>query len=428
VPQAEQRRTKTSGTAIRMVLLRGACLAVRTGADSSPSCNLLVLVSLYLVGGDEIPTLGGCTVIQPPSRPGRVVRTRPILFVCVDDWTFDANFIFSRIAGGCTSNYASVASRKRHGLDNRGQEKLSMVKQNTKAARYQLGPFTYDSAHREFFKNGKPIHLTGKKLDILEVLINKFPTWISRKDLHSSVWAGETTDIHVVSTHVSHLATILGPELMMEGGYRLRHKQQLRNDDRDPLHPSWCEVCEAAKKIGAYVFDEFRANVILTFAGHSAIFANLVLVKSLSRAKMLSVPVYLALQRDWDQSVNRELPTLPGYEAFPGESVAVLVPRALIDQLKAASKTLRIAVIDDAIVSGSVPMVLKTNLKLPKKARMVFACYVGYWPVVDAMKPREPEKVIKWLRTPEELRAFRLPCDTPLLWFGQRLSSGATSD
>jgi hypothetical protein len=307
-----------------------------------------------------------------------------------------------------------------------GQGKSNMVMQNVKAGRYQLGPFTYDAAHRELFKNGKLIHVTGKKLDILNVLIDKFPTRISRQDLHSAVWAGETTDIHVVSTHVSHLGTILKSELMTEGGYRLRHRQLLRNDNRDQLRPSWGEVCKAAKEVGTYLFDEFRANAILTFAGHSAIFANLVLVKSLSRARMLGMPVYLALQRDWDQSVNRELPALPGYETFLGEAVAVLVPKALIDQLKAASKTWRIAVIDDAIVSGAVPTVLKSHLKLPRKSRMVFACYVGYRPVAEAMKPRKPEKVIRWLRTPEELEAFRLPCDTSLLWFGQWLGGANT--
>lgn len=299
-----------------------------------------------------------------------------------------------------------------------------MVKQNVKAVRYQLGPFTYNSVHRELLRDEEPIHLKGKKLDILDVLVDKFPTRISRQDLHSAVWQSEMTDIHVVSTHVSSLRKILGSEIMTDGGYRLRRMELLRRDDRDQLRPSWSEVSKAAKEVGRYVFDQFRANVVLTFSGHSAIFANLVLVKSLDRAKMLSMPVYLALQRDWDQSANRELPALPGYETLPGEAVAILVPKALKEQLKAGSKTWRIAVIDDAIVSGAVPTALKSKLNLPQNARMVFACYVGYWPVAEAMKPRKPEKVVRWLRTPEELEAFRLPCNTSLLWFGQRPRKG----
>jgi hypothetical protein len=305
-----------------------------------------------------------------------------------------------------------------------------MVKKITKSARFQIGSFRYDTANRELFRGEKTIHLRGKQIDILELLITNFPSTTSRENIFALLWPGETVDLHRVSVHVSKLRKVLGDELPSKEAYKLRHLQPLKNYDRGELHPTWCELSIAAKEVGRYVFEKFRANAILTFAGHSAIFANLVLVKSLRRKKMLSMPVYLALQRDWDASTNRKRPTMSGYETFTGEEVAVLVPKAFISQLKRPNKTWRIAVIDDAIVSGDVPAVLKNSLrpKLSRTSRMAFACYVCYRPVTKAIKGRKPDKVVKWLRTEKELDTFRLPCNTRVFWFGKRLPSRTTGN
>lgn len=303
-----------------------------------------------------------------------------------------------------------------------------MVKKITQSPRYRVGPFRYDTAKRELSKDGNPIPLRGKQIEILELLIANFPNTTSRQEIFATLWPSEIVDLHRVSVHVSKLREVLGDELPRTGGYRLRNRELLGNDDSAEFQPTWRELCTAAKEVGKYVFKTFRANAVLTFAGHSAIFANLVLVKSLGRTEMLSMPVYLALQRDWEPATNKKRPMMPGYETFTGEAVAVLVPKALIDELKRTNKAWRIAVIDDAIVSGEVPTVLKNNLrpKLSRFSRMTFACYVCYRPVTEAISGRNPDKVIKWLRTEKELDAFRLPCDTRVLWFGQRLASKTT--
>lgn len=294
-----------------------------------------------------------------------------------------------------------------------------------KTGRFGIGSFLFDSAREELLLNGKEIRLTGKRMDILKVLVESYPNWISRDEIRAKAWPA---DVHVsdraVIANVSSLnRMILDGEIdcARDKGYRLKSCTEKAEKDY-----SFKEVWEGAGTVGKQVFEEFKANAILTFAGHSAIFANLVLANYFGqdRRKLLEMPAYLALQRDWPFSdTDGKPPTLPGYTPVPGEGVIILVPNALKTLAKHTPKPLRLAVIDDIIISAAVSAALRPYLKkvLGEKASIEFGCFLYYKPVIKALAGRKP----KWAPVKSDTTDFTLPWGLPL-WFGKKPVSEPT--
>lgn len=56
--------------------------------------------------------------------------------------------------------------------------------------RTQFGPFTLDPATRQLLEAGRPIHLSPKAFDVLQVLVEARPTVVPKTDLHDRIWPG----------------------------------------------------------------------------------------------------------------------------------------------------------------------------------------------------------------------------------------------
>jgi DNA-binding winged helix-turn-helix (wHTH) protein len=56
--------------------------------------------------------------------------------------------------------------------------------------RTHFGPFTLDPATRELLMDGRPIHLSPKAFDVLQVLVEARPTVVPKADLHDRIWPG----------------------------------------------------------------------------------------------------------------------------------------------------------------------------------------------------------------------------------------------
>ncbi len=284
---------------------------------------------------------------------------------------------------------------------------------------FGIGSFLYNSERGELSIGRKKIALTGKHADILNALVESYPSYISRDDLRRKVWpANEHFDDHAISVHVSKLNGVLngGIRAVRDKGYKLKDLIE-----KAECEYSFAEICKGAAKVGQHVFGSFKANAVLTFAGHSAIFANLVLAMCLDRSALLQMPVFLAQQRDWPSSDSkRKPPEFCGCTPVRGEGVVILVPDALIQFAKHASRPLRLAVIDDVIMSGAVLACLRPHfhMLLGARARIEFVCFVFFEPLKRVMKDREPEFAA--VRTNSEV--FTLPWGRPL-WFGQKRSA-----
>jgi DNA-binding winged helix-turn-helix (wHTH) protein len=67
--------------------------------------------------------------------------------------------------------------------------------------RTHFGPFTLDPATRQLLEAGRPIHLSPKAFDVLQVLVEARPTVVPKGDLHDRIWPGT----YVVDANLSVL-------------------------------------------------------------------------------------------------------------------------------------------------------------------------------------------------------------------------------
>lgn len=136
---------------------------------------------------------------------------------------------------------------------------------------------------------------------------------------------------------------------------------------------SWESMTEGAQAIGKKL-RAFKPNVIITFAGASSIFANLVLVKCMKRSDLLQIHLYTALFME--KTVSSAALVIPGFKLLESDRFFVLVPEALEREDKEA----RILVIDDTVTTGSSMRVLKEHLHTlgHPRDRIIGACFVCY--------------------------------------------------
>jgi DNA-binding winged helix-turn-helix (wHTH) protein len=78
--------------------------------------------------------------------------------------------------------------------------------------RYEFGGFTFDTDARLLSAGGEPVHLSGKALDLLRILIENRPSAVHKNQLHDLLWP----DTHVVEASlpvlVREIRAALGDE------------------------------------------------------------------------------------------------------------------------------------------------------------------------------------------------------------------------
>src|ERR1700694_5875129 len=79
-----------------------------------------------------------------------------------------------------------------------------------KGAAVSFGPFRLLPAERLLEKDGVPVHLGGRALEILIFLVERAGEVVSKKDLVDRVWAGVTVDEGSLRTHMAALRKALG--------------------------------------------------------------------------------------------------------------------------------------------------------------------------------------------------------------------------
>jgi len=73
-----------------------------------------------------------------------------------------------------------------------------------------FGPFRLYAAQRLIEREGVPLHLGGRALDILIVLVEHAGEVVSKNDLMARVWPGVTVDEGSLRVHVAALRKALG--------------------------------------------------------------------------------------------------------------------------------------------------------------------------------------------------------------------------
>jgi hypothetical protein len=134
----------------------------------------------------------------------------------------------------------------------------------------------------------------------------------------------------------------------------------------DEDYYGWGRVEDAAVRVGEFLFGDFKATAVVTYVGPSAVFASLAMAKS-SRADgaLLTTPVYPAMHMTLREFKKMRAPhgftPLNEDQHEPeADQCVVLVPKALDDDDK--RRTYRIAIIDDAIMTGRPLRLVKRHL------------------------------------------------------------------
>ena len=73
-----------------------------------------------------------------------------------------------------------------------------------------FGPFRLFAAQRLIERAGAPVHLGGRALEILIVLVEQPGKVVSKQDLMARVWPGVTVDEGSLRVHVASLRKALG--------------------------------------------------------------------------------------------------------------------------------------------------------------------------------------------------------------------------
>ena len=113
---------------------------------------------------------------------------------------------------------------------------------------YKLGSFTYNAETGLLTKEGKPIKVPAKTLEVLSVLAHNPGRLVSREELMSKVWAGAFVEEANLSVHISSLRRLFAQdgeggvkiETFPKRGYRLTLETEFENDaeGRPPEFPS----------------------------------------------------------------------------------------------------------------------------------------------------------------------------------------------
>lgn len=272
----------------------------------------------------------------------------------------------------------------------------------------------------------------------------------SRKDVAQEVFGGtETPHLHTASSNLYRLRKELARLHITLGKTPLSISPGVSlvsggpGGDRSNPAPNyleaWSECISYADSAGGYILDQFKADAILTFTADSGIFANLVMAQRIRHAEKreaaLQFPVYLALQAS-GQVTRREQRRLArmGFVVWSErtvKAVRLLVPDSLVRWIKEASfdrqrrkNPLKIAVVDDAIISGEVPRLVEAELGT-FGVKVDYVCFVYFDGGHGEGKPTFPP--CKTFKTLEEARVFITGWNTKLNWFGSSPGSGGGS-
>ncbi len=84
--------------------------------------------------------------------------------------------------------------------------------------RLVFGEFVFDSGRRRLTRRGEVVHLTPKAFRLLEILIERRPNAVSKRDLYDLVWPDTVVEMSNLDTLIAQIRAALG-----EGSRRSRY-------------------------------------------------------------------------------------------------------------------------------------------------------------------------------------------------------------
>lgn len=196
----------------------------------------------------------------------------------------------------------------------------------------------------------------------------------------------------------------------------------VRDGGGAPKIYSWEEVQAGAEKVRDYVLGVFHANLIVTTQGFSALFANLVL-GLVDKEVRRNLPLVVCLAYNWSKSTASPAPpAFSGYDTISEGGVAISFPKVLKELINESPPRNRIAFVDDVIVTGAVPAIVRPYLEQviagkPEAAApggVMFGCFAFIEAVGQIYPARRPEFSAETHKSPNDFELL-----WPKEWYGR---------
>lgn len=76
----------------------------------------------------------------------------------------------------------------------------------------RFGPFEFDAATRELRREGRPVHLSPKSFDLLQILLEKRPALVTKADLQDRLWPDAVVLEANLGNAVAEIRKVLGDD------------------------------------------------------------------------------------------------------------------------------------------------------------------------------------------------------------------------
>ena len=90
--------------------------------------------------------------------------------------------------------------------------------------RVAFGRFTFDSDTRELLDAGARVHLSPKAFDLLQLLLERRPTVVSKREIHDRVWQDTFVSEANLSVVVAEIRQVLGEDSRQAAFIRTVHR------------------------------------------------------------------------------------------------------------------------------------------------------------------------------------------------------------
>src|SRR5215813_14358864 len=77
---------------------------------------------------------------------------------------------------------------------------------------YEFGPFRLDTEQLVLFREGKPVYLPQKDLEVLRALVENHGRIVEKEQLLTTVWSGTFVEEGNLAKHISNLRQALGDD------------------------------------------------------------------------------------------------------------------------------------------------------------------------------------------------------------------------
>lgn len=168
-------------------------------------------------------------------------------------------------------------------------------------------------------------------------------------------WFGDIHAENIVPEAVVAFVGFLLGEFSAHWRERRRERKERERANKQNKY-SWEDLRDGADLVGKDLISKFKPDVVLSFAGPGAVFANLVLARTLNRKSLLAMRLFTG--RFLNKDVPAEEIVSEDFDVVTGDRQHILLPKSL----RQGDRSWKVAVLDETVATGSSMRLIKRYL------------------------------------------------------------------